>query len=417
MTKSKAATFLLSFLFFALPLITKAQDNLPSRCNSSAVKKIEVPIYHNKTSPTFTYRFSVSEREDKDSPLLIFIPGGPGQTSMEAGLPYPYKYAIVRTDPRGMGCNANSLIPRDSLSSEAIARDIVSIVRELKPKRYFIHGVSHGTMVATIVGKILQEENLPGPEAIILEGVVGRAFLPDEYINDVLSQWRRVKSKLPSSLQESLKNNIPFNLSPLEWSAWLSSILAYGILPDGSDFAYDQLMLFDPKADHDDREILERTIKRTLSVPLTLQKINLFKEIACREFVPDIREVRYDYSWVNGNLVATDDRLCTGIPFDRAFDSKNYQIKAPIYYISGGMDPITPPAHARFHFENQTGARVLISVTEGGHNPLGVNLFDCANAFWINMLKKDFNEIETALQSCQRSDGIKIMKKESVSSQ
>ena len=403
---------LLGFILLSLSCLALAnEESLPSRCNSSAIRKIEVPIYHNKNSPTFTYRFSVSEREDQDSPLLIFIPGGPGQTSMEAGLSYPYEYAIVRTDPRGMGCNKNSSIPQNSLSSEAIAQDIVSIVRELRPKRYFIHGISHGTMVATIAGKILQEENLPLPEAIILEGVVGKAFAPNEYINDVLSQWSRVKTKLPLSLQNSLQHQLPFGLSIPDWSAWLSSILAYGILPDGRDFAYEQLMLLDSQADPDDREILERTIKRTLSTPLTLEKINLFKEIVCREFVPDIREVRYDYSWSNGDLVATNDRLCAGIPFDRQFDSKNYQNTAPIYYISGGMDPVTPPSQALYHFENQKGPHVLISVAGGGHNSLGVNLFDCANAFWLGILKKDFHEIEIAMQSCQGHEGIKIRKK------
>ncbi len=125
-------------------------QTLGSHCSSSAVREVSRPSYSDGRSGVFKLRYGVAEREDPDPPLIIFIPGGPGQTSMDAPLSYPSDFGVVRTDPRGVGCNARQSIPTDSFSSEAIAKDILAIVRDLKPKRYFIHAISYGTIPATI---------------------------------------------------------------------------------------------------------------------------------------------------------------------------------------------------------------------------------------------------------------------------
>ncbi len=384
-----------------------AEVKLPSRCNSAAVHKIELPVYHDQPTPTFTYRFSVSEREDLDAPLLIFVPGGPGQTSMEMPLSYPYDFSVVRTDPRGMGCNENPHLPTESLTSEAIAKDILAIIKTLKPKKYFIHGISYGTLVATMTASMAEAQNIKAPEAVILEGVIGRAYEADEYVNGTLERWKEVKAQLPLSLQKSLKKKIPFGLTTKEWSAWISAILINGTLPVGVDYAVDELMLFADSSRANELEGLSYRIK-PMTAPPTEMKKRIYKQIACREFVPDVRDVKYDYDWVNGDLIATNDRLCSDTVFDKPFDSKHFQIKAPTYYFSGQQDPVTPPAQAQYHFDNQTGSKMLIKVLKGGHTALSTNLADCSNQLWMEILKGNQDEFKKALNACALKTSIHL---------
>jgi pimeloyl-ACP methyl ester carboxylesterase len=379
--------FLILILFVASFAASGEVRKLPSHCSSSSVHQIERPIYPDSIGPTFTYRFNVSQREDKNSPLIIFIPGGPGQTSMDMGLSYPYEFSIVRTDPRGMGCNEDKNLPSESLSSLAIAEDILALIRELKPKRYFIHGISHGTIVATMVAALAEKESDFRPEAVILEGTIGRVYKPGEYLEGFFKRWETVKSQLPKKLQTRLmKEEHPFGLTGKEWAAWLSSILIYGILPSGSDYALDQLVHLD-------------SIKQQTTKP-SEAKERIYKEIACREFVPDVRDVKFDLNWSKGNLIDSGLRLCTGTTLNRAFDAKNFKVKSPIYYFSGGLDPVTPPAHARYHFDSGASHRTLISIPQGGHTAFSTNLSDCSSDVWLGFLASDQSQVKKALKSC-----------------
>lgn len=389
--------------------ITLADVALPSYCNSEAVQIIDRPLLPVKNSPTFKYRFSKSLREDPNAPIIIFVPGGPGQTSMDMALSYPNEFAIVRTDPRGVGCNQNSALSDKSLTSDQIANDIVSIVRELKPKHYFIHAISYGTIPATIAAAKIQNSNLPSPDAVILEGVVGRAFAKDEYYQGILNSWKTLKATLPQDVLTKINSpNIPFGLNSSQWAAGLSSILAYGILPDEQNFARDQLLMLGKQASN--LPLLEARIRSQIKVP-TAEKTKVYQTIACHEIVPDVRDVKFDYDFKNGDLVISSLDLCKGIVFDRPFDSRKYQTKTPIYYFSGGLDPVTPQSQARFHFAGQTGPRTFISVPRGGHAALSVNLGDCSDNIWISLLSGQQGSFKAALGTCHFAGELKIEEK------
>lgn len=393
-------TFSFLILFSGFIFQTAIAVELPPRCFSESAQSLELPVDDNYPEQTFTYRYGLSTREDADAPLMIFIPGGPGQTSMDMGLSYPIEFAVVRTDPRGVGCNLTDKLQPNNLSSEAIARDIVSMIKSLNPKRYFIHAISHGTLVATIAASIIAKENMPQPEGIILEGTIGKAFGPDEYAHDVLLQWKRVKEKLPGRVIKELNRpSVPFGLEEKKFAAWINAILIYGMLPDGSDYALEELKLLDPKGDADLREGLQMRIKR-MTQPPSIEKTILYKEISCREFVPDVRDVKYDYEWKKGELILRKEKLCTGINFDRPYDSKNYPIKAAVYYFSGGMDPVTPQSQAIYHSQHQKNEQYFINVLQGGHTSLSTNLSDCSNDLWQAILAKDHQLLKNQLKKC-----------------
>src|SRR5690606_13600428 len=129
----------------------------------------------------------------------------------------------------------------------------------------------------------------------------------------------------------------------------------------GKNFALSELSLLDPAFASTWRGLEART-KRILTPP-NEAKTKMYKEIACREFVSDIRDVKYDFDFVDGEFVLRDIRLCSGIPFDRPFDASSYQMKAPVYYFSGKRDPVTPPFQAEHHFHGQqTTAKNFVSV-------------------------------------------------------
>lgn len=366
------------FFLFALSLSTlvRAQD-LPRHCYGPSVRTLQ--------TEDLTYRYGLTVREDPEAPLIIFIPGGPGQTSMNMPLAYPYHFSVMRTDPRGMGCNENINIPKENLSSEMIAKDIFKAIKAVAPKRYFLHGISHGTIVATILAKLIENEGFPEPEAVILEGTIGRPFRPNEYAQGTVQRWKEVKAKLPPKILTSLKKKIPFNFSSKDFAAWLSGALIFGVLPSGFDYAQDELLALDEGAPENLREGLQLRIKLMSAAP-SQAKIRLYKEITCREFAPDVRDVKYDYDFKDGELVLSNDQLCKDIPFDRAFDSKDYQFKAPVIYVSGDLDPATPASHALYHFEHHQGPAKHITVKTGGHAALSNNLTDCFNDFWFGLL-------------------------------
>ncbi len=364
-------------------------QTLPRYCSSEAVREVSRPHYNDGRPGVMKLRYGYADREDPDSPVIIFVPGGPGQTSMDAPLSYPSSVSTVRTDPRGVGCNESDSIPTDSMSSEAVAKDILAIVRDLKPKRYFIHAISYGTIPATIAAARAKAENTQLPEAVILEGTIGKAFQPDEYIRNYLTLWKKLKATLPPDVVKQISSNpLPFGLSSRDFATWIAAILPFGTLPSDVETSYarSELMKLSQSASKDEREALLARIKKTLTAP-TAAKTRLYKEIACREFVPDVRDVKYDFTWENGDLGIADTNLCQGMKFDREYDSAMYQVPVPVYYFAGDSDPITPTAQWKAHFEGQQGPKIATTVTGGGHPALSVNLADCSSQIWETLLK------------------------------
>lgn len=382
------------FFFGSTSVTQTAIAQTPKRhCGSEAVRELSRPIYNDGRPGVMKLKYGYVDLDDPNSPVIIVVPGGPGQTSMDAPLSYPNGVSTVRTDPRGVGCNESRSIPTDSLSSEAIAGDILAIVRDLKPKRYFIHAASYGTIPATMAVARAKAENTQLPEAVILEGTIGKAYQPNEYIENYISQWKKLKASLPAEIVKQISSDpLPFGLSSRDFATWVASIIPYGALPsETSSFALTELMKLSSATPKDEREALLARIKRVLTAP-TEATTRLYKEIACREFVPDVRDVKYDFVWENGDLGIANTNLCEGKKFDREYDSMMYQVPVPIYYFVGNEDPITPTAQWKAHFEGQRGPKLLISVKGGSHSALSVNLTDCKSEIWQSIL--DHPEIE-----------------------
>jgi pimeloyl-ACP methyl ester carboxylesterase len=392
-------------LFFIWVILAagSAGASLPGHCRSSTVHVIERPVGSDSTA-TFPYRYSVSEGDGSAVATIIFIPGGPGQTSMDAALSIPGEFSVVRTDPRGMGCNEFDGFQPQHLSSQAIAEDVLALIRDLKPKRYFLYGISYGTVVATLVTAQAEREGLTLPQAVVLEGTIGRAFRADEYARGYFERWKDVKSNLDASTRDELTREIPFGLSSKEWAAWLSSILIYGTLPSGVDYASDELSAL---SSVDRRESLGMRVRRMV-LPPTEAKKKIYREIICRELVPDVRDVKFDFDFLSGELVDTDQRLCSGIPFNRPYNSADHKSSVPLFYFSGDRDPVTPRFQVETHFQGQTAPRLWIELADGGHQALAANLADCSDGLWRAIGEVSETKLRTSLKSCANGEKISI---------
>src|SRR5262245_41883587 len=79
-------------------------------CDTAAVQRISRPYWDGSTD-TFEYAFEYHAASSPNLPTVVYIPGGPGQTSIGESEDWlsrlPAGYGVVLTDPRGVGCNAN----------------------------------------------------------------------------------------------------------------------------------------------------------------------------------------------------------------------------------------------------------------------------------------------------------------------
>lgn len=389
---------LLCLLFSILSTLT-ANAEIPPHCASAAIRSVERPL---SDGTTFTYRFSVSPGPlaSEASPAVIFLPGGPGQTSMSMGLSYPDEFIVVRTDPRGAGCNAVPGLRDEDLTSERIAHDIVEIIRALQPRKYILHGTSYGSLVATMTAAFAREQNLPAPLAVVLEGTLGRAFKANEYLQGYLQQWQKWKPEVAPEVLRLLEQPIIFGIERKRWMAWLAAMMTYGKFSDGSSLLVNDLSLLKQNSDEKRREgVLKRV--RKMSEPSTPDTTRLYRQIVCREFVSDIRDIKYDFDFVDGNLKGVEARWCGNLPMDRSFDSFEFQIQAPIYYFMGELDPATPEWQARYHFSKQLSLpRTIVSVKNAGHFALSGSLMSCSTQVWREIVRGD---IAVALKSCPQT--------------
>jgi pimeloyl-ACP methyl ester carboxylesterase len=373
----------------------QAEVNLPGRCFADNAHAID--------RGHFTYRYTMSAGSDHSAPTIIFIPGGPGQTSTDIPLGVPSEMSLIRTDPRGVGCNQSDALTDKDLTSEGIARDILAIVRDQHLTRYILHGVSFGTVVATMAAALANSENTPPPMAVVLEGTIGRAFHAGEYDKAFITRWQRLRRQIPDRLRAELdRNELPLGVSSREMASWISALTIFAEMPTGRDFGLFQLQRLDRVHEEpDDADNLRRQIHNLTAKP-NEGRMRLHKNITCHELVPDMRDVVYDFDLKNGELVDSGLRLCDGVSLDRPFDSANYQISAPIYYFSGLEDPATPPFQARYHFENQktVGQRTLVTIKDGGHQAFSNTLGDCTTPIWRAIASGNSDEFDSALQTC-----------------
>jgi pimeloyl-ACP methyl ester carboxylesterase len=347
---------------------------LPEACTKADIVAFERPnVNANPSGGSFTYRARYRKPARPELPTVVHLPGGPGLPSIgEDPAWLSPKMGLVQTDPRGVGCNpANVADPASFYRSSELAEDVVAAIGKLGLTNYVIHGHSYGTVLATRVAHLLSERDLPKPKAVLLEGVLGRAFDREWVGESYVAQWELHMRDLPAEAREELAKDKPLGIDGKTWgNAFMALTSAFGAtmthdvlgkLANGADGAPDNAARSELKG------IVNQlgAIQPTTGAGHTLQRF-----VACREITNDIPDDNIDVVLDHGKLVKSPDAgtLCEGLALGERFDVKDHLYPFRTYYFLGARDPATPTWQGKLHFDElKTAERVELVVGGSGH--------------------------------------------------
>ena len=379
-------------------------------CFTDDIHRITVPIdYNDPEGKTIQLAYRL-RRGAEDRPAIIVLPGGPGATSIREDTKatsggIPGTYTVVLTDPRGAGCNDDPALSEDSyFKSLWLARDTLAIIRDLRqrePRRaasFILYGQSYGTIEATIAANLAASFGIPAPQAIVLEGTVGRSFESyAQYFAPFQEEWRALLGGLPANWRVAFKTG-KFSpvLSPSsrDWASLVENDLRRGFLPSGEHVLEQEL--------RDGRLLLMalRGFAATQLGDALAPHSRILRAIACAELYGDLYP---GLDLKDGELI-TDGANACGISQTprRRFDTADWPLTVPIVYFQGEHDPATPLWQARYHFAHQSQApRYFVRIDQAAHAALSVTLDvgNCPARLW-DAITDDLRNFASATARC-----------------
>ncbi len=247
-----------------------------------------------------------------------------------------------------------------------------------------------------------ERQGIP-PSGVVLAGTFSRG-MDGPTGSDSLSRnlaWQVFRTSLSKKILNEIEGSNPLGLSEYGWNSFLYQGLAYGKFVKNGHIEWplkEQLMLMTTDPSH---------LSTLMSLAPTAwgstqddedDSMIVFKQVSCHEIQNYVFGIKYS----NGRFV--DDlkgkNHCEGIALDRPYDSKKWPIRAPLFYISGTADPITPPAQALEHLRSHPDSRrTFISIEFGGHQSVGRFFNDCQGKFWASVSEGGAN-LASDLKSC-----------------
>ena len=370
------------FLFSLIVLTSTLAWSKSEECESKNIKKISRPMVSNTKSKTDFFSYSFFHiSADEGQPTVVFIPGGPGQTSIDnKGVEIPLNFGIIYTDPSGVGCNEveGAKLSDEFFTTENVAADVVALISELKLNNYIIYGQSWGTTVAQIATNQIEKLALVPPKALVLEGVVGRAISnKTEAFEGFVKSWKSIKNQLEPDLVKSLTQQSGFmGLTSEEWGSSIRSRIIVG-----EEITVDFLTQVSRMPDYTVQTAVRANNDSAASVDLSRKKF--YDLIACRQMYNGNSELNRNIVLKAGELDFGTTSFCRGINSLKPFNSKQWQVKTKTYYFSGSSDPLTPLWQRDYHMLNQrASAKITVTIRGAGHLPLRNNLLRVSNKIW-----------------------------------
>lgn len=381
-------------------------------CQANDIVDLEVPLGDGSNN-SFRYRFRYRKPSAPEMPTIVQIPGGPGSASIgnDTSSWVPEEYGLLQTDPRGVGCNRVMVSnPEELFQSEIFAGDIVTAIDYLELDNYLVFGHSYGTLLGSRVAHEIEARGIDGPVAVILSGVLGRAFGDEEHPGQSgIDLWERLQIQLPSDVLETLSGPRPLGLSPEEWGAFFMGLLPSG-LKDGKHPVVITLLEMSEEFAAENGTTVEEgkegIVEFVLLVADSFQEFtdstnHMQPYVSCREITTKTPADNVDAIFVDGALVPNPDTgLCSGLSLSNPFDIVDFSYSAPTFYFIGENDSATPTWQGQYHFDNNSKSpRTMLMVPEGGHSPLRGDL-DLCSLDLIVAIAEGTTDIEEALFLC-----------------
>jgi pimeloyl-ACP methyl ester carboxylesterase len=401
-------------LISVTPLSATAGQLFP-HCTGIDVREIQRPLTPNSRE-AIIYKYRVIRKAKGTNPTVIYIPGGPGQTSMDGTMnalkTVPEEFGLVATDPRGAGCNSspNKELPDQAFSTAAVAGDVNAILisESLDPQQVYIYGSSFGTVAGSTISNLRNNNGELPLRGLILEGTLGKNFVDQEYSLQYTKQWQTYKSKrLPIESKRVLESvDWPLSTTRKSFSSFINGYLLLGGFQKlGHPLDIPMQLLETPQGRLElERNYLVASKDQPISEIAQLNGEKLWANIWCGELHNEGDQ--WANSFVGSDItversIGEDSKRCRGVKLNHPFDSASLKIREPIIYFQGANDPATSLEQARHHFEsnNSTATKVFYLFPEMGHPPFGVIqiLKQCGHKIW-----RAINEQRSVLEELNR---------------
>ena len=395
----------------AAPAELALAPSLPDYCSGPEVVRISRPVAAGDTR-TFRYGFRYKAPSSPTAPVVVFLPGGPGQGSMENGADWvPADWGYLNTDPRGVGCNTLANVPAGEdaarfFTTEELTADVIASIEDRKLTNYVIFGVSYGTLLGTTLAHHLEAQHVPAPKAVVLEGVLGKAFgkTDSDFAGEnYITQFERLRTVLPPDVLTELDTSAtPFGLTPEEITRAMAALM-----PASIGTAASQLYSLSKTAEGVTEEARAQAFQTLKSLGDTLQlsspsEVALYRNIACREIMDTVPASDMDVVFRAGHLVrntAEEGTKCKELHVTNPFDSAKLPFSAKVYYFLGENDVATPPWQGNYNYEHHVGSAVKVTTSKGGHNSLRFNQQECTPKVMASIAAGG-SDLEAVLATC-----------------
>lgn len=355
--------------FMMSPVISLAGDASGDPCQLSDVIRIQRPVHPgDPKSPTFKYAFRFIQEGDPNLPVIIFMPGGPGEASIKAGGSKHPGFNYIETDPRGVGCNTDmgAVVDPSAFSTANLASDILALIKSLKLKKYILHGHSYGTVLATqVAARAGHSKAIPAPTAVVLTGTLGHAFSAESVYKGSQEQWGLIKRGLPKDVLDQLSRpELPFGFDADQWGRAIVMLMSTSASVNPI-FDVGNFLLSLQTKDPDKLAQLKEIVSFDFSTEQP-DYTRLNRPVWCRELS---QTDNTDLALIGGELVGnrTPD-FCKGFSTAIPYDSKDWQITAPIFYFQGAKDNLTTLEQAKYHYAQQKKTkRFFVGLPEDSH--------------------------------------------------
>ena len=350
------------------------------------LKGQNIPVKYSK------YRATVVPKKG----TIIFLCGGPGVPCTGARPPgIPPEYDVVTLDYLGIGRNARYSKP-EYMAIESQGNVVAQIAKRLKEPNLLIFARSFGTTVATVAGSLINtvasDTRKTVLKGVVLEGIVvgpdsGQSF-SEGYASAAKHAWSYLSPKQRKNFKVKYADAVK-GLSPEE-KINIDKLIMMS-MPSGTKATVEFL-----------KNINSQYLRHAAQSDVFAFFTNfhnrpgvrdMFQAAGCQLHLKSERGIKIFDGTVD--LIASGaDKVCECRTVANNFNPNIHQIKAPIVYINGGQDPVTPLAGAKKHMEGQSHpSKVFISSPNGGHFDSFGLLKNCMPIFFEELNKGSFENL------------------------
>ena len=204
----------------------RAFEKRKSTCVSaeSGLAKISAPQNRHGDNRPFEYYYEKRFGADPNQPVIIVLPGGPGDFSIGMGDVGFKNLTAIYFDARGTGCNfgnQDDFLWSDVSTDEATS-DIFDVIKTENLTNFIIYGISYGTVLATRLAVKLEAAGLP-PMAVVLDGTIGRSY--GDGINvtrGFVDTGNIFLAENPALAARFADTNMPLGFNASFWAFWIA---------------------------------------------------------------------------------------------------------------------------------------------------------------------------------------------------